>query len=131
MTPVGPVDVASDLAKRLSLVEHAHHVPRDADADPSAKAHPIELEPLRARGILEVAGRVARVSFGAATAEARDVPERVPVGDSEAVRLTDLGAHSLERIGNMNGIRRRSPLPRLPQLDVTCHPRPPKLIEPT
>jgi len=53
VTAVGSIDIRSNLAKRFPLVEHAHHVPRDADADPSAKAHPIELEPLRARGILE------------------------------------------------------------------------------
>ncbi len=53
VTAVGSIDIRSNRAKRLPLVEHAHHVPRDADADPSAKAHPIELEPLRARGILE------------------------------------------------------------------------------
>jgi hypothetical protein len=61
--PIRPVHMGADVLEGCAVVQHAHHVPSDVDADPSAKAHGIEFNAAVRFHVLDVTVGIARVAF--------------------------------------------------------------------
>jgi hypothetical protein len=82
----------------LAFVDHFHHVTRDADADASSQAHPIEYEIGAGRAVFEIARCIARVALCTAAAITRDKAESILIGNRETICFADF-FRSLRDVG--------------------------------
>jgi len=96
---IGFVDVCPDFFQSLAFVHHLHHVTRDAYADLSTDAHGVELWLRRRRVILDVAGRIARVTVVYTSAITWNEVERFSIKDGETITVTDFGRGIPKSIG--------------------------------
>jgi hypothetical protein len=92
------IDIGADLTQRLALCPQLHHVTRDADTDPSAKAHRVEYHRAVGAELVDIAVLVRRVSFILTPAIAGEVLENLRIRHSIAVGLLDVRSGPSKRL---------------------------------